>query len=149
MSGSAGTFTFSCGTLPANSSCTFNPTSESVAANATGSVTVKIATGNSSTSAQNSNHGQGRFSSRECMIAVGLFMFPFAFVRRQRGAFLVVTLIFCIFTCAGCASAGGSGSSAPPSNPANGNTPAGTYSIDVNATSNGLSHKTTLTLTVD
>jgi hypothetical protein len=45
MGGSSGIFTFSCSSLPANSSCAFNPSSESVSANAPGSVTAKIATG--------------------------------------------------------------------------------------------------------
>ena len=56
MSGSSGTFTFACGSLPANSACTFNPASESVSANATGSTKVQIATGLSATSANDADH---------------------------------------------------------------------------------------------
>jgi hypothetical protein len=47
-----------------------------------------------------------------------------------------------------CAGAGGGGGAAPPSS-ININTPPGTYSVVVTATANGLSHKITLTLTVD
>ncbi len=53
MSGSSGTFTFACSSLPSNSVCNFNPAAEVVTANATGSATVQIATGLASTSAQN------------------------------------------------------------------------------------------------
>ena len=69
MSGSSGTFTFACSSLPANSACTFNPASESVSANATGSVTVQIATGLSSTSAQNADHRCSRAS--HCFLVAG------------------------------------------------------------------------------
>ena len=45
LNGSSGTFAFQCGSLPANAACSFNPTSETVAANTTGSIIVQIATG--------------------------------------------------------------------------------------------------------
>jgi len=47
-----------------------------------------------------------------------------------------------------CAGAGGGGGGTPPTQSGNA-TPAGTYSVVVTATANGVSHKTTLTLTVD
>jgi hypothetical protein len=149
MSGSSGTFTFSCGSLPANASCTFNPPSEALAANATGSVTVKITTGNSSTSAHNAAPPTGPTPGRECLLAMGLLLLPFAFSRIRRGASMFTVFLICSFALAACAGAGGGGSATPPSSSANGNTPPGTYSIDITATSNGLSHKKTITLTVD
>jgi len=149
MSGSAGTFTFSCGTLPANSSCTFNPFSESVAANATGSVMATIATGGtSSTSARNAAPAPRPPFSRGYLVAMGLLMLPLAFSRRRRGEVQFMILIVCALALTACAGAGGSGGAAPPSN-SKGNTPPGTYSIQVTATANGLSRKTTVTLTVD
>jgi hypothetical protein len=149
MSGSAGTFTFSCGTLPSNSSCAFNPFSESVAANAAGSVTVTIATGGtSSTSARNAASAPGPPFRRGCLLAIGLLMLPLAFSRRRRGLVQFIILILCAVTLTACAGAGGSGGAAPPSN-SKGNTPPGAYSIQVTATANGLSRKTTMTLTVD
>jgi hypothetical protein len=149
MSGSSGTFTFGCSALPANSSCTFNPTNETVPANATGSVSLNIATGLASTSAQNSGHDPGRFASRAFFVGVSLFMLPFAIYRRRRGTFFLATLILSSFGLTSCAGAGGGGGGTPPSNPVNGATPPGTYSVVVTATANGLAHKITLTLTVD
>jgi hypothetical protein len=147
MGGSSGTFIFSCSSLPASSSCTFNPPSEAVQANATGSATVKIATGLSSTSAQSSGHVPGPFASRGLFVGVVLFMLPFAIDRRQRGAFLLAILILTSLGLTSCAGAGGGGGGTPL--PANGATPPGTYSLVVTATANGLTHKITLTLTVD
>jgi hypothetical protein len=148
MGGSSGTFTFSCGSLPANTSCTFNPPNETVSANATGGVTVKIATGLSSTSAQSTGHSPRPFALGSLFVGFGLVLMPIAIRRRQRGT-LFALLILSSFGLASCSGAGGGGSGAPPSNPTNGSTPAGTYSIVVTASSNELSHKVTLKLTVD
>ena len=150
LGGSSGTFTFSCRALPANSSCTFNPTNETVPANATGSVSVNIATGLSSTSAQNSGRDPGRFASRGFFVGVSLFMLPFAIYRRRRGTFFLAILILSSFGLASCAGAGGGGGGGTtPSNPVNGATPPGTYSVVVTAAANGLAHTITLNLTVD
>ncbi len=148
MGGSSGTFNFSCGSLPANSSCTFNPPNETVNANATGSVTVKIATGISSTSAQNTGHSPKPFASGSFFVGLGLILMPVAIRRRQRGTFLLLLLILSSFGLTSCAGAGGGAGGAPPSNPTS-MTPPGAYSVVVTATANGLSHKITLNLTVD
>jgi hypothetical protein len=147
IGGSSGTFTFSCGSLPANSSCAFNPPSELVSANATGSVSVKITTGLWSTSTQNSGHLPGPFALGSLTGALSIFLLPVTIRRRRRGMFPLAILILSSFVLAGCAGAGGGGTS--PSNPANGTASAGTYSVVVTATANGLSHKVTLSLTVD
>ena len=148
MNGSSGTFTFACASLPTNSSCTFNPASAVVSANATGSVTVKIATGLTPTSAQ-SYRSPKPFSSRALFVAFGLIVLPFAFNRRRRGLFLAATILFTSFGVASCAGAGGSGGGVPPSESTSNNTPSGTYAIVVTATANGLSHQIKLNLTVD
>jgi hypothetical protein len=149
IGGASGTFTFSCGSLPANSSCAFNPPSELVSADATGSVSVKITTGLASTSAQNKNALPGPFVLSSLSVALSIFLLPFTIRRRRQGMLLLAILILSSFGLASCAGAGGGGSGGPPSNPANGTTPAGTYPVVVTATANGLSHKTTLSLTVD
>jgi len=149
MGGSSGTFTFSCGSLPANSSCAFNPTSETVNANATGSVTVKIATGLTSTSAQNTGGAPEAFAFGGLLLGAGLLMLPVAIRCRRRGTFLLAVLVLSSFGLESCAGAGGGGGGTPPSNPANGATPPGTYSVVVTASANGLSHKITFNLTVD
>lgn len=146
MSGSSGTFAFSCGSLPANATCTFNPSTETVSPNGTGTVTVQIATGRSSSSAQNTDSSRTG-ASYVLPVAFALSALPFAF-RRRRYALLAACLLISLGGITSCASSGGgTGGSAPPISP--NNTPAGTYSIDVTATANGLSHKVTLTLTVD
>ncbi len=149
MSGSSGTFSFSCSSLPVNSSCTFNPATETVAANATGSVTVKIATGLAPISAHNTSQSPGPPVSGGFLLGAGLLMLPVAIRRRQRGTFLLALLFLSSFGLASCSGAGGGGGEAPPSNPESGATPPGTYSIVVTATASGLSHKVTLNLTVD
>lgn len=149
MGGSSGTFTFSCGSLPANSSCTFNPPNETVSANATGSVTAKVATGISTTLAQNTGHSPRPFVFGRFFVGLGLILLPVAIRRRRGGAFLLALLILSSFGLASCAGASGGGGGAPPTNPTNGTTPAGTYSVVVTATANGLSHKVTVNLTVD
>lgn len=146
--GSSGTFTFACSALPANSSCIFNPSSETVAANASGTAAVQIVTGQSSTKAglsgSGGTRGIGAFS-----LACLLVCLPLAVRRKRSILFQLVFLAFAVMGIAGCASSGGGTGGTPPSGPSNSNTPAGKYSIVVTATANGVSHKTTLTLTVD
>jgi hypothetical protein len=149
LSGSSGTFTFACSSLPSNSACTFNPASEVVSASATGSVTAQIATGLSPASAQNADRAPRSSSSRILFIAPGLFLLPLAFTRRRRNLLLITIIFLCSFAITSCAGAGGGGGGAPPSSSTNKNTPPGTYLVVVTATANGLSHKVTLTLTVD
>ena len=149
MGGSSGTFTFACSSLPANSACTFNPASEAVSVNATGSVTAQIVTGLSVTSARNTNQPSRALSPRALAVACGLLVLPLAFRRRFRGAFFMVILSLVPFGITSCAGAGGGGGGTPPPSPGNTNTPAGTYSVVMTATANGLSHEITLTLTVD
>ncbi len=149
MNGSSGTFAFQCDTLPAHASCTFNPASESVAANTTGSVTVQIATGQATASGQLSTPPPGS-GWRVLPIAMGLIVFPFAWRKRRKILLLVamMTLVAAgVVSCSG--GGGGSGGSATPPAQTSNNTPAGNYSVGVTASANGVSHKVTLLLTVD
>jgi hypothetical protein len=143
INGSTGTFTFACNSLPANSSCSFNPTSESVPANGTGSVTVNISTGlaqSASSLPEWGKHGS-YLLPLSCLIAL-----PIAVGFRNRKGWLVV-LMASLIGLASCTGSGGGGGGTPA--PSNQNTPAGTYSIVITATANGVSHKTALTLIVD
>ena len=149
MSGSSGTFSFACSSLPSNSACAFNPASEVVSAGATGSVTVQIATGLSSTSEQNADRAHPSSSPRLPFIAVGLILLPLGFARRRRSLLFGAIIVLSLFGITSCAGAGGGGVGAPPPNSTNKTTPPGTYSVVVAATANGLTHKITLTLTVD
>ena len=150
LNDSSGTFTFACASLPANSSCTFNPASEVVSANVTGTVTVKIATGLSSTSAQSDRYRRPIFARELFSLRLVSSCFRSHSTAGDAGLFLAATILFTLFGVASCAGAGGGGGGGvPPSESTSDNTPPGTYSIFVTATANGLSHQIKLTLTVD
>jgi hypothetical protein len=142
--GSQGVFTFQCSSLPPYSACVFSPASDGVTANSSGYVGVQIETGLSQTTANSA----GKRLWRALPLACGFLLLPLALGRRRRALLLVVT--FAILaggatscTNAGLISGGGTSRSGP------GVTPAGTYPIIVTATSNGVAHPITLTLTVD
>jgi len=140
-----GTFTFTCGTLPANAICLFNPTSLQVSAGSSGTVTVQIYTGKSGTSARLSPPAGWRALPPAC----GLLFLPLAFWRRRRTFLLVALMAF--MACGGvssCTSSGG-GSGGSGGSSTSSSTPAGTYTIPVTAASNGVQHSLSVTLTVD
>ena len=150
--GSTTTFTFQCGTLPANAACSFNPATDSVAANSTSTVTVQIATGQGAATSHKDGPGlPPRGPSGGWPIAWSAVLVPLAWKRRRKlwlslaGLLLSFGLILGLSSCSG---AGGGTSFSPPITPA-GATPPGNYSVVVTATAAGLSHNTTLTLTVD
>ena len=146
--GSSASLTFACGGLPAHSACSFNPLMVSVAPNATGTVTVKIATGVASSSAQNSHRPDGLPFPRAFMFACGLLVLPAMFRHRRIGGTLFLLLFAAALGSVSCAGSGGDAGTGP-ANPPDNNTPAGTYSVTVTATSAAISHKVTLALTVD
>ncbi len=139
LGGSSGVFTFQCGTLPAYSTCTFNPGTLSISANTTGNEVVEIATGQTTAARSLSPAGWPVALPLACGVL---------FLVRRRRAVLLVTLL-AIFACGitSCASSNGSGTKPPSSG--SGVTPAGTYTIPVTATSNGVSYSVSLTLIVD
>ena len=143
LNGSSGTFTFSCGSLPANSSCSFNPNSQYVPANGTGSITVNLLTGvgQSASALPHWDSSAPYLIQLSCLIAL-----PIAVGSRKRRGWLLI-LIAGLVGLASCAGSGGGGGGTPA--PSNQSTPAGTYSVVLTATANGVSHKTTVTLIVD
>ena len=143
-SGSSGTFTFKCGTLPANSTCAFNPTSEMVPANSTGSVTVSVATGQALTASVSRRPNGSPYS-----VACVLLLLPLAWRRRRKVSLLVLSGFLVIGGVSSCSGAGGGTGGGPPHGGSDNNTPPGTYSIPVTVKSCGASHTVTLTLTVD
>jgi len=147
MNGSSGTFAFQCDPLPAHAACAFNPSSEMVAANTTGTVTIQIATGPPTVSAVPIPSIGARW--RVVPVALGLIVLPIAGRRRWKFVVLIGLLAFAAFGVAGCSGGGGGtkGGAAPPQSGYN--TPAGTYTVGVTATANGVSHKVLLALTVD
>jgi hypothetical protein len=142
--GSQGAFSIQCGTLPAYSSCTFNPTSPSVSTSVPLYQEVQIATGLSTSSARLSRPSAWPVLPLAC----GLVLLPLALKRRHTGLLLIAALAILAGGISGCASSGGGTLQLPPGS-GSGITPAGTYSIPVTVSSNGVQHQFTLTLIVD
>jgi hypothetical protein len=154
----AAAVTFACSNLPASVSCSFNPASIP-AGSTTGSTTLTI-----STTAPRAALGQlnpperlpqgpfapGGFPSASylllfALIALGARRFGrrSAVDLRGAGALVALVLVFAIFQ-TGCA-----GITGGATGPAVGGTPPGTSTIVVTATSGGVSHSITITLTVN
>ena len=147
LNGSEGTFTFSCGTLPANSQCIFNPATESLGAGTTGTVAVRVATGQSSPAASVPVRSEEHLS-RAWLIVFGAVLVPFAARRRSRNVTLFLLFAISIAAVTSCVGASGGSSGGPrPTQP--GVTPPATYLIPVSVLADGLEHKATVTLTVD
>jgi hypothetical protein len=139
LGGSTGSFTLQCGSLPSNSYCTFNPSGETIPASTTGNELVEIATGLPSSSAELSRPPRWP-------LACVLVLVPMALWRRRRALLFVAALAMLACGVSSCTSSGG-GLTQPP--PHSGLTPAGTYSIPVTVSANGLQHQITVTLVVD
>ncbi|MDE3201206.1 MAG: choice-of-anchor D domain-containing protein [Acidobacteriota bacterium] len=148
LNGSSGTFTFSCGALPSNSSCTFSPTSESVPANTTGSFVVFVKTGEAQAASTNIPGSLNRLPLWPTGLTIAFACLCCPFVRQRRSHSWLLLLVLCIgaLGLASCAAAGGGSKGTVGGGPS---TPPGTYTFTVTATANGLSHSTNLTLTVD
>jgi hypothetical protein len=146
MGGSSGTFTFACGTLPANAVCTFNPASETVTGNAPGNVAVQVTTGGSANSARNADSRIAGWGAAPAV--AGLVLLPLAWRRRRK--ILMMVALFAIITggISSCSGSGGRTGGSSTSGLGNESAP-GTYSIPVSVASNGVVHQVTLTLTVD
>jgi hypothetical protein len=143
LSGSTGTFTLTCGSLPKYSSCTFNPAGETVAAGSTGSETVLIATGTSSTARL-----VRPVAWPVLPLVCSIVLVPLVHWKRRRVLVAVAVLAMLAGGVSSCTSSGG-GVVQPPPNSGNNITPAGTYSIPVTVSAGGIQHQITLALTVD
>jgi hypothetical protein len=146
LGGSSGAFTFACGALPANAVCTFNPTSETVTASATGNVAVEVTTGGSASSARNISSRTAGWSAAPAF--AGLVLLPLAWLRKRKVLTMVALLAIVVGGISGCLSSGGGTGGLSTSGSGNESAP-GTYSIPVSVASNGVTHLVTLTLTVD
>jgi Pro-kumamolisin, activation domain/Bacterial Ig-like domain (group 3) len=124
----------SCSGLPSLATCSFSPTS----VKGSGKTTITV-----STTAPHSASLQhfGLWTSGGGLLA-GVFFFglPLHFPRRRLFGLLAMA---CLATAVGCGGGGGGGSSPPIPG-----TPAGTYNVTISATSSGLTHTTSFTLTV-
>ena len=146
--GSGGTFNFTCGTLPTNALCLFNPSTETVSAGVQGNVEVQISTGNGSTARlERSSPNQTGFW-RALPLICGLLALPLAVSRRRKLWLLVVLLVVIAGGVSSCTSSGG-GTGGTGGQGDGSKTPPGTYTIPVNVTSMGITHQVSVTLTVD
>ena len=107
-------------------------------------MTVQILTGQSTSSAS-ATHPSGW---RLLPLACGFLLLPLALGRRRRLLTMVAVLAILASGVSSCTSSGGMLNGGTPKS-GSGITPAGTYTITVNALSNGVTHPVTLTLTVD
>lgn len=138
-----GTFTFACGTLPANALCLFNPTTQTLASGVEGNVMVQIYTGSSGLTVRADPPSNWRVAPLLC----GLLLLPFALIRRRKFLLLVVLSAILAGGVSSCTSSGGGTISGGQSSSSA--TPPGAYQIPVTVTSMGVSHTQTVTLTVD
>ncbi len=154
--GSGGTFTFACGTLPANALCIFNPTTESLSAGVQGNVEVEVSTGNGSTVRLEQPDAAKPGLDRPAFwcglpLVCGVLLLPLA-IRNRRKIFLLAALLAimaggvssCTSSGGGTGGDGGSGGQGGGSG-----TPVGTYTIPVSVSSTGITQSVNLTLTVD
>jgi hypothetical protein len=133
----------SCSGLPAESTCSFTPTSVT----GSGTVSVLITTTGPHSNARVANRGWGWWST-----SLGLGLACIFLLRPLRGTkgvqqSLIGLVLFLIFgmACGGGGGAAGGGGGGGPTDPG---TPKGTYTITVTATSGGLSHNATFNLIV-
>jgi hypothetical protein len=143
LNGSGGTFTFACGSLPANALCLFNPATEALNG-VTGNVTVEISTTKATAQLEYPP------AWRVLPLACGLILLPFGLRRRKMLLLAALFLVLAGGVTSCTSSGGGSGGSGGSSGQGGSSgTPAGTYSIPVSAAAAGVQHSVTLTLTVD
>lgn len=141
--GAGGTFTFQCNSLPQYAACLFTPSSNTIAANASGSEIVQITTSQASASALPASFSPWRVVPALC----GILLLPI-FLRRRTTLLRMIAMFAIAIGIASCASSGGGGGSTPQ-NPTTHMVAAGTYSIPVVVKSSGLQHTVTLILKVN
>ena len=141
--GAPATFSLACGALPEYASCAFQPATETLDSGVPGNVTANISTGGVTSAKLNR-----ATDWHAAPLLIGLLLFPAAIARRRRGWLLVVLLSVLAAGVSACTSSGGGGGGGGGGQKQT-TTPAGTYTITVTATANGISQPLTLTLTVD
>jgi hypothetical protein len=147
LGGSQGTFTLGCTTLPSIAACAFSPASPTAGSGAAVNVVLQISTGTVAASVRGKRSG-----SPVAPLVCGLALLTLGW-RRRRKAMLLCGLALLLATgvtsctSAGPTSSGGSGGDGGGGGSTS--TPAGTYSVPVSATADGVQHSVTLTLVVD
>jgi Abnormal spindle-like microcephaly-assoc'd, ASPM-SPD-2-Hydin len=140
--GAQATFSIACGTLPQYASCALNPATETLNSGVEGNMAVNISTGVVSSAKAYPAAGW-----HAAPFLCSLLLLPFAFARRRR--FLLFAFLSCVLATGITACTSSGGGTGGGGGGQNQTTPAGTYTIPVTATANGISQSVTLTLTVD
>ncbi len=147
--GAEGAFTFQCGSLPANATCVFNPSTESLPIGTQGNVEVEIFTGSSGPTARIEGPAPRRELRDIAPLACGLLLLPLALWKRRKGFLLVALAVSFGLGVSSCTSSGGGTGGGGGGQNNSSQTPAGSYTIPVTVTSTGVSHSVNLSLTVD
>jgi hypothetical protein len=111
LGGTNEAFTFACGTLPSQAACVFNPTTNNIAANASGTQTIDVTT--SQTTGALVLPGQLQPGQpqpgqpRTWLLLGGLLLLPLAWRRRRGLLLLVAALAVCVGAITSCAAASG------------------------------------------
>jgi uncharacterized repeat protein (TIGR03803 family) len=146
--GFTGTVNFDCGTLPSEVTCSFSPTSVTVASGGSAPTTT-LTIGTTGTAAASLGRGTGGSLLPEVFVA--MILLPLGFTRRVlrarkaggpwlMGLLLVLTASVAAAGMLGLAGCGGKSSSS---------TPPGNYSVPINVTSGGTTVPLDLSITVD
>jgi Abnormal spindle-like microcephaly-assoc'd, ASPM-SPD-2-Hydin len=142
--GVAASFSFQCASLPTAATCSFNPAPLAVAANATGTEMVQIATAPGDAALERRSRMLG---AAPAILACGALLFwPLARRRRRIWILMILLLIPALPGGLGCSGSGGGGGGTVQQN---NNTGPGSYTLSVTVTSNGVKHTVPLTLVVD
>jgi hypothetical protein len=142
--------TLTCSGAPQYSSCSVSPSSVTPSGTTSGSATVSIQTNQSSAAMFRTGKPGGMVLAG--LTGCTLFVFVFFGARGVRRPLRRLSLAFGLAVCWGLIACGGSSYGGGSNGNGNGNstqnTPKGSYTITVNATSGSLSHSATLTFTV-
>jgi subtilase family serine protease len=143
--GFSGAVALTCMPSSSQFSCSVNPTTVTVNGQATAMLTVTAAV----QSARNAPPGQRNSDGPE---AAGMLVFGFLLAcgkahRKLRHSVLLSLCLVAVMLTVSCGGGGATGKTAPPPPPP-GSTPAGTYSVLVTGTANGIVHNAKITVVV-
>jgi Bacterial Ig-like domain (group 3)/FG-GAP-like repeat len=146
VGGFTGTVTFACGTLPTGATCTFSPATVTPANGAASTSTLTVTTTAPTTALLKdlTRPLQGLAWASLVLLAFTPRRTRTTSRRLRHTGLLALFLLTSLISLSGC----GGGGSSPPTPPSNPGTPAGTYSINVTASSGALAHPTTFQVVV-
>ncbi|MGC2635986.1 MAG: choice-of-anchor D domain-containing protein [Acidobacteriaceae bacterium] len=147
LSGSSGTVALVCSGMPANATCSLNPSSLTLTTAGSSSSTLSLTTGVSTSSSELRPPG---WKSALPLLACFLPLTWIGLRRRRLAGLMMVLLSICLLIPAGCGvgASGGGGGGGGGSGGQQHSTPPGTYVITVTATMSNIVHSTAVSLTV-